>query len=84
MINIKIYCNKKHPDYNKIYEIIENVMLENNLNYQIERISEPKAIQRHNIIHEPHIAINNQVVYANARYQPEKLKMILQKMKLIK
>ncbi len=84
MINIKIYCNKKHAAYEQIYSLIYEVLSEDNRCFEIQRISEPKAIRMKNIVCEPHIVFNNQVVYAKNISAKAELKSILQQLKLIK
>lgn len=84
MINIKIYCNKKHEAYERIYKLIHEVMFESNHCFDIIRISEPKVLRMQNIIQEPHIVFNNQVVYAGISSTKDELRIILQRLKLIK
>ncbi len=84
MINIKIYCNKKHEAYERVYKIIYETMFESNISFEIKRISEPKVLRMQNIVSEPHVVFNNQVVYTKNVSSKEELKTILQKLKLIK
>lgn len=84
MINVKIYCTKKHKDYDTTYNLLNEVLLANNLEFQISRISEAKMIALQNIIYEPHIVINNQVVYARSCPSKEDMEEILRRMRLIK
>ena len=84
MINIKIYCNKKHQEYQSTYETLNNVMVKNHLDFTITRISEPKAIALQHIAYEPHIVINNQVVYTKHNPTEKELMTILSRLGLIK
>lgn len=84
MINVKIYCSKKHKDYDKAYNVINNVLLASNLDFKIERIFEAQTMALHHILYEPHIVINGQVVYTRSCPTPTDVKTILQKLQLIK
>jgi len=84
MINIRIYCNRKHKDYDTIYNVINEVLLSNHLDFKIERISEAKTIALRHIIYEPHVVINNQVVYARSCPSKDEVKTILQRLRLIR
>ncbi len=83
MINITIYCNKKHKDYERTYNLLNEVLLDNNLDFKITRITEPRTIKIRKIAVEPHIVINNQVMYATPSLTAETIKMVLQKLRLL-
>lgn len=84
MINVKIYCTRKHKEYDTTYNVLNEVLLANKLNYQISRITEAKTLALQHILYEPHIVINNQVVYASSCPTKEEIKEILQRLRLIK
>lgn len=84
MINIKIYCKRKHEAYERIYKIIYDVMSDNRCCFKIKRITEPKILHTQNIVSEPHVVFNTQVIYTKNVSSKEELKNILQRLKLIK
>lgn len=84
MITVKIYCTRKHKDYNTTYNAFNEVLLAHKLDYQINRITEAKTIALQHILYEPHIVINNQVVYASSCPTKEEIEEILQRLRLIK
>lgn len=83
MINIKIYCTKQHQDYQTTYDVINKVMMNNNLDFVIKRITEPKAIALQHIVYEPHIVINSFVVYTKGCPSEKEMENILHKLKII-
>lgn len=84
MINIKIYCSRNHEAYERIYDIINEVMCKSNHCFEIKRISEPKILRMQKIVCEPHVVFNSQVVYTKTVSSGKDLKDILQRLKLIK
>ena len=83
MIEIKIYCTKTHEQYQTIYDIINKIMTENNFEYRIERITDRDVIRRRNILVQPHIVINNQIVLLKRAPTEHDIKIILIRMKLL-
>lgn len=84
MINIKIYCSRSHEAYEHIYKLVSEVMGKSKMGYEIQRISEPKILRMQNIVCEPHVVFNNQVVYTKTLSSGKELKNILQRLELIK
>lgn len=84
MINIKIYCTRKHKDYEATYNVFNDVLLESDLDFQITRISEVQTMALRNILYEPHVVINNQVVYARSCPSKEEVREILKRLRLMK
>lgn len=84
MINIRIYCKRSHKDYNTIYNTFNEVLLEFNLDFQINRITDAQVMELQHIMYEPHIVINNQVVYMSSSPTKEEVKIVLQRLRLIK
>lgn len=84
MINVKIYCMKTHREYENVYMVIDDVLKRSRLEYHIERVTEPEELYRRRILFQPHIVINNRVVFARRCPLREEAEEILRKMKLIK
>ncbi len=84
MINVQIYCAKKHQDYEKTYNIIKEVLKDCGEPYNIERIYKTEDIYRRRILYQPHIVINRQVVYTRGCPKKEEMVQILKTMGLIK
>ena len=81
MISVKIYCMKTHREYENVYMVIDDVLKRSRLEYRIERVTEPEELYRRRILFQPHIVINNRVVFARRCPLREE---VLRKMKLIK
>ena len=84
MISVKIYCMKTHREYENVYMVIDDVLKRSRLEYRIERVTEPEELYRRRILFQPHIVINNRVVFARPCPLREEAEEILRKMKLIK
>ncbi|MBO5441725.1 MAG: thioredoxin family protein [Alphaproteobacteria bacterium] len=84
MINIRIYCNSLHREYDNVYNIVNKVMAENGLEYKIWRLTDERDMEYRSIMFQPHIVINNRVVYAKACPTEEEMWSILKDMQLIK
>ena len=84
MISVKIYCMKTHREYENVYMVIDDVLKRSRLEYRIERVTEPEELYRHRILFQPHIVINNRVVFPRRCPLREEAEEILRKMKLIK
>lgn len=83
MISVRIYCTPKHKDYENVYRIISEVLQEYQLDYEINRIDKQEVLYKNRIIFQPHIVIDNQVVYTRSCPSKEEVIQILKKMKLI-
>jgi glutaredoxin len=83
MLEVKIYCIKSHKDYQTTYEVIENVLIENNIEYNITRITKSDLIQHRNISQMPYIVINNIVAHKGSCPSPHDIKIFLIRTKLI-
>ncbi|MBQ8750124.1 MAG: thioredoxin family protein [Alphaproteobacteria bacterium] len=83
MIEVKIYCMRSNEGYQKTYNAIKKVMIDNNLEHIILRIDDSNIIKRRNIKNQPLIVINNLVVFLGTIPTPHEVKLILIRMKLI-
>lgn len=84
MINVRIYCHKLHREYEATFNVINEALKECGLEYQIRRITDNAAFRYLKIFFQPHIVINNQVVYNGSCPKPEEVRIILQRMGLLK
>ncbi len=84
MINVRIYCSKRHKDYETAYQVIFEVLSESGKEFAIERIYKVEILNSRHIVQEPHIVVNNQVVYAGTCPSRENMLLILRKMRLLK
>ncbi|MBE6463543.1 MAG: thioredoxin family protein [Alphaproteobacteria bacterium] len=83
MIEVKIYCTKKHELYQSTYDTVTKIMTENNLEYRIERITDTDVIRRRNITNQPLIVINNQIIMLAHPPSEHDIKVTLIRMKLL-
>ncbi|MBR5598448.1 MAG: thioredoxin family protein [Alphaproteobacteria bacterium] len=83
MIEVRIYCIKSNENYQTSYNLIKETMEENNLEYIIHRITESDFIKRRNIIHIPHIVINNQITNIGKNLTKNEIRITLIRMKLL-
>ncbi len=83
MIEVKIYCMRSNDGYQKSYNTIKKVMLDNNLEHIIIRIDDSNIIKRRNIKTQPLIVINNIVVFSGIMPSPHDVRLTLIRMKLI-
>ena len=85
IVNIKIYCSSEHPDYDKTYDTIKDVLEENRItNYEIERINKIEILYSCRIFYQPHIVVNNEVVYTRSCPSKADFNFILRRKKIIK
>jgi len=84
MIFVRIYCTERHPDYEKTYQTVSEFLFENRIDAKITRITDLAIIYGKRILYQPHIVVNNEVVYAGRCPKKEELQIIFKRLKLIK
>lgn len=83
MIEVRIYCIKSHEMYQHTYDVVDEALKDNKLEYIIYRLTDSDFIKRRNIKNMPHIIINNQVAISGKCPTKSDIRMILIRMKLL-